>query len=314
MKKWTSKDIPDLSGKQVIVTGANSGLGYEISKALVEKHALVIMACRNTDSGESAKQRILSHSPKAKLIVKSLDLASLESIKAFSEAIRLEYNRIHLLINNAGVMAPPHGETKDGFELQFGTNHIGHFVLTAKLYPLLRKTEDSRIVTVSSIASHNGEIHFEDVNFKANYNRWKTYQQSKLANLMFSMELNKRLETSNFKTRAYAAHPGVSDTNLFKNMKPNWFIKVLGNLLMPIITQPAHKGALPILYAATSPDVNPGNFYGPHGRKEHKGYPKEAFVPEAAKIESDREKLWDLTENLSNTKFQVCEGDKKQDA
>jgi len=310
MKKWTTKDIPDLSGKQVIVTGANSGLGYEISKALVEKHASIVMACRNTESGENAKKRILTHHPKAKLVVKSLDLASLESIKAFSETIRLEYNRIHILINNAGVMAPPHGETKDGFELQFGTNHVGHFVLSAKLFPLLRKTEQSRIVTVSSIASHNGEIHFEDVNFKTKYNRWKTYQQSKLANLMFSFELDKRLEPSNFKTRSYAAHPGVSDTNLFKNMKPNWFMKVLGNLLMPIITQPAEKGALPILYAATSPDAEPGNFYGPHGKKEHKGYPTEAFIPEAAINEVDREKLWDLTESLSGVTFNVCQEEK----
>jgi NAD(P)-dependent dehydrogenase (short-subunit alcohol dehydrogenase family) len=307
MKKWTVKDMPDMSGKQVIVTGANSGLGYEISKALVEKHALVIMACRNTDAGEEAKKRILSHYPKANLIVKALDLASLESIKAFSESIRLEYNRIHILINNAGVMAPPYAETKEGFELQFGTNHIGHFVLTSKLLPLLRKTEDSRIVTVSSIASHKGEISFDDVNAKVNYNRIKAYRQSKLANLMFSMELDKRLADSQFKTRSYAAHPGVSNTNLFNNMKPNWFLKGLGSLLMPIITQPADKGALPILYAATSPDAEPGNFYGPHGKKEFKGYPKEAFVPDAAKVQSDREKLWDLTQTLSNTTFQVCE-------
>lgn len=307
MKKWTVKDMPDMSGKQVIVTGANSGLGYEISKALVEKHALVIMACRNTDAGEDAKQRLLSHYPKANLIVKALDLASLESIKSFSESIRLEYHRIHILINNAGVMAPPHALTKDGFELQFGTNHIGHFALTAQLFPLLRKTEDSRIVTVSSIASHNGKIHFDDLNFKTNYHRWKTYQQSKLANLMFAKELDKRLANSEFKTRSYAAHPGVSDTNLFQNMKPNWFLKALGNLIMPIITQPADKGALPILYAATSPDAEPGNFYGPHGKREHKGYPTEAFVPEAAKNESDREKLWDLSEKMANKKFQVCQ-------
>ncbi|MEA1874710.1 MAG: oxidoreductase [Bacteroidota bacterium] len=305
MKKWTIKDMPDMSGKQVIVTGANSGLGYEISKALVEKHALVIMACRNIKSGENAKKRILSHTPKANIVVKSLDLASLDSIKSFSEKICLEYNRIHILINNAGVMAPPYTETKDGFELQFGTNHIGHFALMAQLFPLLKKTENSRIVTVSSIASHNGKIHFDDVNFKANYHRWKTYQQSKLANLMFSMELDKRLELSKLKTRSYAAHPGVSDTNLFQNMKPNWALKALGYLLMPIITQTANKGALPILYAATSPNAEPGNFYGPHGKREHKGYPTEAFVPETAKNESDREKLWELTENMSNVKFNI---------
>jgi len=305
MRKWTTNDMPDLSGKQVIVTGANSGLGYEISKALVKNHALVIMACRNTESGENAKKQILSHYPKANLVVKTLDLASLESIKTFAKEIRLEYNRIHILINNAGVMAPPQAKTADGFELQFGTNHIGHFVLTAKLFPLLRKTAGSRIVTVSSIASHNGKIHFEDVNFKTNYHRWKTYQQSKLANLMFSIELDKRMETSTFKTRSYAAHPGVSDTNLFKNMKPNWVLKALGKLLMPIITQPAEKGALPILYAATSLDAEPGKFYGPHGKREHKGYPSEAFVPEAAKNEVDRKKLWELTESMSNTKLNV---------
>lgn len=308
MKHWTINNIPDLDGKTIVVTGANSGLGYEITKALAEKHAEVIMACRNTDKGEEAKNHILAHHKHAKLSVWECDLGDLESVKTFADKLRLKYNRINILINNAGVMAPPQGKTKDGFELQFGTNHIGHFVLTSKLFPLLRKTEGSRIVTVSSIASHNGKIHFEDVNFEQGYSRWKTYQQSKLANLMFAMDLDNQLSSSTFKTRSYAAHPGVSDTNLFKNMRPNWFLNALGKLLMPIITQPASKGALPILYAAVSEEAKPGHFYGPHGRREHKGYPTEAFVPEAAKVEADRKKLWELTEKLSGTNFHVCQG------
>lgn len=307
MKKWTICDMPDLTNKIFIVTGANSGLGYEISKALAGKNAEVIMACRNIQAGKEAKQNIQAHYSAATITVWKLDLASLESIESFSEKIRTKYNRIHGLINNAGVMAVPKNTTHDGFEMQIGTNHIGHFMLTSRLFTLLRSTEDSRVVTVSSIASHNGVINFEDLNSENSYHRWKAYQQSKLANLMFGLEMHEKLSISNFKTNSYIAHPGVSNTRLFHNMKPNAFLKLLGNILMPFITQSAKKGALPILYAATCPDAEPGVFYGPHGRREHKGYPAEAFVPEQAKIQEDREKLWKATERLIKKDFFICQ-------
>jgi NAD(P)-dependent dehydrogenase (short-subunit alcohol dehydrogenase family) len=308
MIKWTVNDIPDLQGKNIIITGANSGIGFEVAKALVMKNAHVIMGVRNSEKGENAKAEILSYHPQAKIVVKTLDMASLDSVKSFVEEIRLEFSKIHILINNAGVMATPNKLTKDGFELQIGTNHLGHFVLTAKLFPLLRKTDASRIVTVSSIASHNGKIYFDDMNFVKKYHRWKAYQQSKLANLMFAIELDEKLQKSDFKTISLAAHPGVSDTNLFYNLKPNFILKSLGKILMPLIAQSANLGALPVLFAATSPDVQRGGFYGPTGWKEHKGFPGEAYIPEQAKNSMDRDRLWLYSEDLSGVKFHVCQG------
>lgn len=305
MKKWNAADIPDMSGKIVVVTGSNSGLGFETSKKLARNNARVIMTGRNKQKLEDAKAAIQSEHSDAQIEIRELDLADLSSVRKFSEAMRHHLDHIDILINNAGVMAPPRGETKDGFEMQFGTNHLGHFALTAQLYPLLKNAAGSRVVTVSSLAARNGNIHFGDLMFEKKYNRLKAYQQSKLANLMFAFELQERLAETKHKTISIAAHPGVAQTNLFFSTKPNIILRGIGSLVMPLITQPAEKGALPLLYAATSPDAEPGGYYGPDSKKEWKGYPAKAFVAEPAKDSHIREKLWKKSESLTGVNFNI---------
>ncbi len=307
MENWIKKNIPDMSGKLVVITGANSGLGYESAKILAQHDARVIMAGRNESKLSAAKERILNHTSGADIETEILDLADLSSVKAFAEAMRLKFSRIDILMNNAGVMATPHAKTKDGFELQFGTNHLGHFALTAGLFPLLRNTSGSRIVTISSLAARSGAIQFDDLMLEKNYNRMKAYRQAKLANLMFALELNERLMHSDYKTISLSAHPGMAETNLFYNMKPPWILRIIGNAIMPMITQSAAKGALPQLYAATSPDAEAGGYYGPEGKKEYKGYPTNAYIPEAAKNKETREKLWKESEELTGVKFDLNE-------
>lgn len=305
MKKWNVTNIPDMTEKVVVVTGSNNGLGFEASKMLARNNARVIMTGRNKQKLADAKSAIQEEQSNAQIETRELDMADLASIKKFSEAMCQHFDHIDILINNAGVMAPPRGETKDGFELQFGTNHLGHFALTAQLFPLLKNTAGSRVVTVSSIAAQNGTINFDDLMFKQNYKRWKAYQQSKLANLMFAKELHERLVQKGCKTISIAAHPGVSQTNLFYSTRPNVILRGMGTLLMPLITQPADKGVLPLLYAATSPDAEPGSFYGPDSKNEWKGYPAKAFVTEAAKDSHIREKLWKKSEALTGVNFNI---------
>ncbi|MEA3448643.1 MAG: oxidoreductase [Bacteroidota bacterium] len=306
MKKWNVSDIPDMSEKIVVVTGSNSGLGFETSKLLAKNNGRVIMTGRNKQKLEDAKTAIESEYSDAQIETRALDLADLSSVEKFSEAMRHYLDHIDILINNAGVMAPPHGETKDGFELQFGTNHLGHFALTAQLFPLLKNNPGSRIVTVSSIAARNGKIHFDDLMFEKKYHRFKTYRQSKLANLMFALELNSRLKNKNIDVMSLAAHPGVSRTNLFYSVKPYPLIKVLGKMIMPIITQPASKGMLPIVKVATSDDVQSGDYYGPDKLHEWRGSPKPAFIPASAKDAETRKKLWVLSEKLTGVEFNVA--------
>jgi NAD(P)-dependent dehydrogenase (short-subunit alcohol dehydrogenase family) len=305
MENWIKKNIPDMSGKLVVITGANSGLGYESAKILAQHDARVIMAGRNESKLSEARERILSYASGADIETRILDLADLASVKAFAEAMRLKFSRIDVLMNNAGVMATPYGQTKDGFELQFGTNHLGHFALTASLFPLLRNTSGSRVVTISSLAARSGAIHFDDLMLEKKYNRMKAYRQAKLANLMFALELNERLMHTDYKTISLSAHPGMAETNLFYNMQPPWMLRMLGNAIMPMLTQSAAKGALPQLYAATSPDAEAGGYYGPDGKREYKGLPDKAFIPEAAKDQKARQKLWEKSEELTGVKFDL---------
>jgi NAD(P)-dependent dehydrogenase (short-subunit alcohol dehydrogenase family) len=296
MNKTTT---PGMANKLVVITGANSGLGFETARLLAKQHAHVILTGRNQHKIDAAKQAIVNDYPHARIEARLLDMADLSSIKRFSDATLRDFKKIDVLINNAGVMATPHEKTKDGFELQFGTNHLGHFALTAQLFPLLKESPEGRIVSLSSLAARNGKIQFDDLMFEKQYNRFKAYRQSKLANLMFALELHSRLKNKNIKLMSLAAHPGVSKTNLFYSVQPNVVLKMLGKIMMPIITQPASKGILPIVKAATSDEVQSGEYYGPDKLREWMGKPKPAFIPASAKNAETRQRLWDLSEKLT---------------
>ena len=299
MKRWTENEIPDQSGRIVLITGANSGIGFETTRALAQKGATVIMACRNTARGNEARNQLLPLVPQAKLIVMELDLSDLTSVRRFAAAFQGSYDTLDILINNAGVMIPPYTQTKQGFELQFGTNFLGHFALTGLMLPLMNEVENSRIVTVSSLAGNNGTIDFEDLHstFKP-YKKWDTYGQSKLAELIFSFELARRLEDSNSKTIAVAAHPGGSTTNLQRTT--GFFMK---NVLFPLLSQSPDKAALPSLLAATDSLATNGTYWGPSGFTELKGSPHQAKVPAAAHDKTIGNRLWKVGEDLTGVTF-----------
>jgi NAD(P)-dependent dehydrogenase (short-subunit alcohol dehydrogenase family) len=292
---WTATDIPDQSGKVAIVTGANSGIGYDTARELAKKNATVIMACRNTEKGQAAAHSVVNEHPQAKVIVKQLDLSDLASVKGFAEDFRSEYNRLDMLINNAGVMAIPYGKTADGFERQFGTNHLGHFALTGLLIDLLLSTEGSRVVTISSTAHLMGSINFDDLNGEKSYFKWGAYGQSKLANLLFAYELQRRLAAAGSTTISVAAHPGYTATNL----QSGTFFKFLN----PIFGQGQAMGALPTLYAATSPEVNGCDYIGPDGFMEQRGYPKKVRSNGSSHNEATARKLWQVSEEMTGVKF-----------
>ena len=269
--KWSAANIPDQSGRVIIITGANSGIGFWMTKYLAKKGAKIIMACRSTERAQAAKEKILNKQPDAKIEIEILDLASLKSVKEFSEKFHQKHDRLDILINNAGVMMTPKWQTEDGFEYQIGINHFGHFALTNQLLTLLEKTEKSRIVSLSSMAHKSGKINLGDLNWKdKKYNRWKVYAQSKLANLMFAIELDRKLQARGSTTRSLAAHPGMSRTKLGRHFP-------LGNLLFTF-TQTPKKGALPTLRAATDPEATQYPYWGPRGIMEAIGYPKKASI------------------------------------
>ena len=249
--KWTSEQIPDQHGRVAIVTGANSGLGLETARELARRGASVVLACRNTEKGERARREIEASAPGAQLELAELDLGSLASVEAFAESFRSSHDGLDLLIDNAGVMAPPRRRTADGFELQLGTNHLGHFALAARLVGALEGREDARVVTLSSNAHKFGRIRFDDLQSERRYNRWRAYNQSKLADLLFALELDRRLRAAGSSVKSVAAHPGYSATNLQSAAAP-----LLDRLVMqaanPFLAQGAEQGALPTLYAATS--------------------------------------------------------------
>lgn len=307
VKSWTANDIPNQSGRVAIVTGANSGLGYESSRELARKGATVIMACRNPHKAESAKAQILAEIPNAQLHLMSLDLGRLASVHAFVEAFRREYDRLDILLNNAGVMAIPQAITEDGFEMQMAVNYFGHFVLTARLFDLIVNRPNSRIVMLSSVAQYGASIQFDDLNWTNTYTRWGVYGQTKLAMTVFANELDRRLKLAKIEnTRALSAHPGFSTTNLQGTSSDASGSKVedfLFKYFIPYVGQSQEMGALPQLYAATSPDAQGGKFYGP--RWWAKGYPIEAPQDRAAQRVEDWAKLWERTEELTQTSFTI---------
>ncbi|WP_420155378.1 oxidoreductase [Siphonobacter sp.] len=299
MKKWTTDNIPDLSGKTILVTGANSGLGFETSLVLAEKGASIIMACRNQQKAEEAKKRVIGIVPAARITLVRLDLADLDSVRTCAEAVIKMNPRLDVLINNAGVMATPYSQTKQGFELQFGSNYLGHFALTGLLLPLLLVTPSSRIVSLSSSAANYAKFDFDDImTERKKYKPYQAYGQAKLANLVFALELARKLEASRSETIAVAVHPGVSPTNL---QRTSGFLTE--KIITPLISQSADKAALPSLLAATDSAVANGSYWGPSGFMELKGLPGPAVIPKQAKDLIAARRLWELGERLTGVKY-----------
>lgn len=293
---WTEEHIPDQTGRVAIVTGANSGIGWEAARALASKGATVIMACRSIANANLAADRIQALKPSGQVIVMALDLGDLASVRTFAAAFRQNYQRLDLLINNAGVAHPPYGKTVQGFEQQFGTNHLGHFALTGLLLDLLGATPGARIVTVSSISHRSGVIHFDDLNLERNYKPSLGYAQSKLANLLFTYELQRRLVATGQSTLAVAAHPGWSATQALRHSK---FMRHLN----PMFAQPPKMGVLPTLYAATAPDVRGGDYFGP-SLLELRGFPKKVESSPRSHDEASARRLWTVSEELTQVRYE----------
>jgi NAD(P)-dependent dehydrogenase (short-subunit alcohol dehydrogenase family) len=295
------ENIPSQKGKIAIVTGANSGLGKEITIGLVKKEIKVIMACRNQSKAELAKAEVLSKVNNADLEIMILDLSSLNSVRNFASAFGEKYNRLDLLIENAGIMIPPLSITEDGFESQMGVNYFSHFLLANLLYPLLNKTEGARIATTSSLAHETGRIDFDNLNAEKSYSKMGAYGQSKLACLLFAYELKRRLEKAGSSVIAVSSHPGVSKTNLFTNFPV--IAQILMLPLLPIFTHLPKYAALPTLYAALGPDVKSGDYYGPTGFKGMKGKPGKVVSKPHSYDEKVASELWNISEKLTGEKF-----------
>ncbi len=286
---WRPGDIPDLTGKIAIVTGANSGIGYAAARALARKQATVILACRNREKGSAAVRQIAQEYPESKAEFLQLDLSDLASVQRFTGEFTSRYDRLDILINNAGIMRPPFGKTVDGFELQFGVNHLGHFALTGRLLNRLTSTSRARVVTVSSWGHHLGVIDFDDLNAEKNYDPGRAYAQSKLANLLFTYELQRRLEGAGVDTLAAAAHPGWTATNLPVHWR-------MIRIFTPLIGQTPEMGALPTLYAAVGPDVKGGEFFGPRSWLGLRGYPIKARSSDRSYDTEVAARLWTVSE------------------
>jgi NAD(P)-dependent dehydrogenase (short-subunit alcohol dehydrogenase family) len=302
---WTLADIPPQAGRHVIVTGTG-GLGYETALALAAAGASVVLAGRNESKGRGSVVRILNRHPGASVVFERLDLASLASIADFAGQMEAQRKPIDLLVNNAGVMAPPQRETtSDGFELQFGTNHLGHFALTGRLLPLLRAGKAPRVTTVSSGAHHTGKIDFDDLQRAKRYSPWLAYSQSKLANLLFAFELQRRSDQGGWGLMSNAAHPGYARTDLIANGPGlNSLSSRVGSLLVaPWASQSPADGALPQLFAATSPDAKPAGYYGPGQLFELVGPPAPARISHAAQDPDVAKRLWEVSEALTHVRF-----------
>jgi NAD(P)-dependent dehydrogenase (short-subunit alcohol dehydrogenase family) len=301
-ENWTAEQIPDQAGRTAVVTGANSGLGLVAARELARAGADVVLACRDTAKGTAAAEAIRSAAPGAAVAVEELDLSSLASVRAFAERFAGGHESLDLLINNAGVMAPPRRETADGFELQLGTNHLGHFALAGLLLGRMQGREDARVVTVSSAAHKFGRIDFDDLQRQRHYFRWTAYGQSKLANLLFARELDLRLRAAGSTVSSLAAHPGYAATNLQSAAPPaldRWAMAVANHLF----AQSAEMGALPELYAATRPNLDGGLFIGPDGPNEQRGYPKVVSPSRAGRSGAAADRLWAVSEELTGVSY-----------
>ena len=302
--KWNLENINDLTGKTILVTGGNSGLGFEAVKAFAGKGAHVILACRSTIKGNDAVIKIKEEFPNSDITVRELDLADLKSVTSFATIFKKENKQLNVLLNNAGIMMVPYGLTKDGFEKQIGTNHLGHFALTGLLLDLLKATPKSRVVNVSSIAHKSGIMNTENLLYEngADYSPMKAYGRSKLSNLLFTYELQRFFEKNKIDSLAVVAHPGVSDTNLFNHAAPKWLMTLLRPLFLFMI-QPASMGVLPEIRASLDASVKGGQYYGPDGKKEMKGYPVLVESTVESHNEEDARKLWELSEKLTGVVF-----------
>ena len=302
MTKWTNADIPDQTGRIAVITGANTGLGFETATALAARGAHVVMAVRNLEKGKQAAARITEATPGAEVELQELDLTSLESVRSAAAELRSAHDRIDLLINNAGVMYTPKSSTKDGFEMQFGTNHLGHFALTGLLLDRLLPVEGSRVVTVSSLGHRiRAAIHFDDLQWERSYSRVGAYGQAKLANLLFTYELQRRLAAGGT-TIAVAAHPGGSKTELTRNLPR--LVAVATKLVEPLF-QDADLGALPQLRAATDKRVLVGQYFGPDGFQETRGYPKVVTSSAQSHDVDLQRRLWAVSEELTGVVYPV---------
>jgi NAD(P)-dependent dehydrogenase (short-subunit alcohol dehydrogenase family) len=306
--KWTPRQIPPQQGRLAIITGANSGIGFHTARHLARAGAQVILACRSADKGEAARAKIAAENPASQLEVRVLDVADLDSVRRFASEFLGRGQPLDLLINNAGVMAlPTRRTTPQGFEMQFGTNHLGHFALTGLLLPALLRQTGSRIVTVASIAHKGGVLNFDDLNAERRYDPRKAYQQSKLANLVFGIELDRRLRAKSAGTASIIAHPGVAVTNIVSNGMGNSMQGRIASVAISLFAQSDDRGSWPTLYAATSPEAHGGGYYGPDGIAEIKGTPVEvkpkpkALDPEAGK------RLWQVSEEMTGVHYDALD-------
>lgn len=304
MQGWAVKDMPDQHGRIVVITGANSGVGYESALALARKGARVVMACRNLDKARQARQTLLQAVPDAAVDVLALDLGSLASVRAFAETFNARYNRLDILMNNAGIMATDYGKTTDGFELQLGTNHLGHFALTGLLLPRLLETPHSRVVTVSSGVYLIGRINFDDLQSEKRYERWSAYSQSKLANLLFAHELHRRLQAAHADVISVANHPGHAVTNL-QTHAGNRFEQVMLQVMNAITGQSPALGATYQLYAATAPGVRGGEFFAP--RWWFRGAVVDEKPAANGQDTAVAARLWQVSEQLTSVRYELLD-------
>ncbi len=303
MTKWTSRNIPSQSGRSVVVTGTG-GLGFEDALALARAGASVVIAGRNPGKGAEAVAAIRKAAPGAQVRFRQVDLANLASIAGFGAQLAQEQDSLDLLINNAGVMTPPQRrETSDGFELQFGTNYLGHFALTAHLLPLLKRGHEPRVVTLGSIAARQGAINFDDLQAERSYKPGPVYSQSKLACIMFALELSRRSKAAGWGVESLGAHPGVSRTDLLPNGAGRWSAAGMARRFLAFLFQPVWQGALPTLYAATDPAARDGAYYGPDSMGGTRGYPTEEKPPQKAQDTAVAARLWETSLELTGVTF-----------
>ena len=304
--KWTADQIPDQTGRVAVVTGANSGLGLVTARELARAGASVVLACRNMNKGEQAIAEVRAAVPNADVALEALDLADLDSVSDFASRIGSGHDHLDLLVLNAGVMAPPRRTTKDGFESQFGTNHLGHFALTGRLMATLLAASAPRVVTLSSGVHRMGTINFDDLQRERRYNNWLAYGQSKLANLIFSLELQRRASAAGTDLLSLAAHPGYSATNLQFAGPAAFYEKAFMAVANKVYAQSADMGALPTLYAATMPDIPGGSFIGPDGFMEGRGHPKIVTGAGKAYDEDTGRRLWEASEELTGVHYEFA--------
>lgn len=301
-ENWTTENIPELKGKTIIVTGGNSGLGFEAVKAFAEKGAEVILTSRSIEKGEAAKKEM--GPVKGKIVVMQLDLMDFASIRTFTENFKTKYKQLNVLLNNAGIMTTPYFLTKDGLEAQNGTNHFGHFALTGQLFEVIKSTPNSRIVNVSSMAHKQGKMDFENLLFEneKSYSPIKSYGRSKLSNLLFIYELQRKIEAAGINSMAVAAHPGVSNTNLFRHLENKSIFRIFKPIMSPFF-QEQKMGALPEIRAAVDLNVKGGEYYGPDGFMEMKGFPVKVKSNQLSHNLEDAAKLWEVSEKITGVKF-----------